>query len=70
MDEVIGVEDEAAAETSRWVNSKRGIPVGLSSGAAIWSAMELSKRPENKGKVIVVICPSCAERYLSTWLFA
>ncbi len=52
------------------VNRLDGIPVGISSGAAIWAALELARRPANRGKSIVVILPSCCERYLSTWLFA
>lgn len=70
IDEVITVKDEDAALTSQRVNREDGIPVGLSSGAAIWSALQLATRPENANKRIVVIIPSCSERYLSTWLFA
>lgn len=69
LDEVIAVKDEDAAQTSRQVNLLEGIPVGFSSGAAIWAALELAIRPANKGKRIVVIVPSCSERYLSTSLF-
>ena len=59
-----------SAPISKQVNSLDGIPIGISSGAAVWAAIQLSKRPENKGKQIVAIIPSSAERYLSSWLFA
>lgn len=52
------------------MSTQDGIPLGISSGAAVWAALELAKRAENKGKTIVVIIPSTAERYLSSWLFA
>jgi cysteine synthase len=69
-DEVIRVKETDSGPVSKQLNSLDGIPVGISSGAAVWAAIELSKRPENKGKQIVVIIPSSSERYLSTWLFA
>jgi cysteine synthase A len=69
-DEVIRVKETDSGPISKQLNSLDGIPVGISSGAAVWAAIELSKRPENKGKQIVVIIPSSSERYLSTWLFA
>jgi cysteine synthase A len=69
-DEVIKVREEDAGPISKEVNRSDGIPVGISSGAAVWAAIEVSKRPENKGKLIVAIIPSCSERYLSSWLFA
>jgi cysteine synthase A len=68
-DEVIRVKEADSAPISKQVIREDGIPVGISSGAAIWAALQLAKRPENQGKQIVVIVPSCAERYLSTWLF-
>lgn len=69
-DEVIRVKDTDSGPVSKDVNRLDGIPVGISSGAAIWAALQLAQRPENKGKQIVVIVPSSSERYLSSWLFA
>ena len=69
-DEVIRVKEADSAPISKQVNSLDGIPIGISSGAAVWADIQLSKRPENKGKQIVAIIPSSAERYLSSWLFA
>jgi len=69
-DEVIRVKEADAGPISKQVNQQDGIPIGISSGAAVWAGIQLAKRPENKGKQIVVIVPSSSERYLSTWLFA
>ena len=69
-DEVIRVKDADAGMVAGQVNTLDGIPAGISSGAAVWAALEIAKRPENEGRLIVVIVPSCSERYLSTWLFA
>jgi len=69
IDEVIRVKNEDAGETSRRLAKLEGILVGISSGAAVWAALEVAKRKENKGKTIVVILPDTGERYLSTWLF-
>ena len=69
-DEVIRVKEADSGPVSKQVNQLDGIPVGISSGAAIWAAIQLAKRPENKGKQIVAIIPSSSERYLSSWLFA
>jgi cysteine synthase len=69
-DEVIRVKETDSAPISKQVNQQDGIPIGISSGAAVWAALQLAQRPENKGKQIVVIVPSSSERYLSTWLFA
>jgi cysteine synthase A len=69
-DEIITVKEDDAAPISKQVIKLDGIPVGISSGAAIWAALQLAKRPENKGKQIVAIIPSGTERYLSSWLFA
>ena len=69
-DEIIRVKEADSGPVSKQVNQLDGIPIGISSGAAVWAAIQLSKRPENKGKQIVVIIPSSSERYLSTWLFA
>ncbi|MDB6129506.1 MAG: cysteine synthase [Verrucomicrobiales bacterium] len=70
IDEIIQVNEEDSGPISREVNRLDGIPVGISSGASIWAALEVAKRPENEGKQIVVIVPSSSERYLSSWLFA
>jgi cysteine synthase A len=70
VDEVISVQEEDSGPLSRQVNRLDGIPVGISSGATIWAALQVARRPENAGKVIVVIVPSSSERYLSSWLFA
>ena len=69
-DEVITVKEEDAGPVAKQVSKLDGIPVGVSSGAITWAALQLAKRPENKGKMIVAIIPSASERYLSTWLFA
>jgi len=70
VDEVIQVNEDDSAPISKQVNAQEGIPIGISSGAAVWAALQVAKRPENKGKTIVAIVPSSSERYLSTWLFA
>ena len=69
-DSIIQAPNEAAFETARAMAEKEGILVGISSGAAVWSALQLAKQPENEGKLIVVLIPSYGERYLSTPLFA
>ena len=69
-DEIITVKEDDSGPISKQVNKLDGIPIGISSGAAVWAALQVAKRPENKGKQIVVIIPSSAERYLSSWLFA
>lgn len=68
-DEVVTVTADAAGETARAAAAKEGLLVGISSGAALWAALELSKRAEFAGKTIVALLPDTGERYLSTWLF-
>ena len=69
-DEIIAVENEDAFKTGRAIAHKEGVLIGISSGAAVYAATVLAKRPENKGKVIVALLPDTGERYLSTPLFA
>lgn len=69
-DEIIAVENDDAFKTGRLVGVKEGVLVGISSGAALWAAIEVAKRPENKDKNIVVLLPDTGDRYLSTPLFA
>ena len=69
-DEIIAVENEDAFATGKKIGKSEGVLVGISSGAAVWAAIELAKRPENKGKTIVALLPDTGDRYLSTPLFA
>jgi len=69
IDEIIRVKDEDAGTTARAAAKSDGLLIGISSGAALWAALQLAKRPENSGKLIVVLLPDTGERYLSTWLF-
>ena len=69
-DEIIPVENDDAFSTGRLIGHKEGVLVGISSGAAVWAAIQLAKRPENAGKNIVVLLPDTGDRYLSTPLFA
>ena len=68
-DEIIPVSNEAAFETGKLIGKSEGVLVGISSGAAVWAGIQLAKRPENKGKTIVVLLPDTGDRYLSTPLF-
>ncbi|MCF2662036.1 cysteine synthase A [Pseudoflavonifractor phocaeensis] len=69
-DEVIAVENDDAFATGKLIGKSEGVLVGISSGAAVWAAIQLAKRPENKGKTIVALLPDTGDRYLSTPLFA
>jgi cysteine synthase A len=69
VDEVIRVTDYDAIRTSRMLSQTEGLLVGISSGAVMWAATQLAKRPENKGKTIVALLPDSGERYLSTVLY-
>jgi len=69
VDEIIKVDDDDAGRTARRLAKEEGLLVGISSGAAVWAALEVAKRRENAGKLIVVVLPDTGERYLSTWLF-
>lgn len=68
-DEIIAVENEDAFATGRKIGKAEGVLVGISSGAAVFAAIELAQRPENAGKTIVVLLPDTGDRYLSTPLF-
>lgn len=69
IDEIIQVKHEDAGETAKRLAKQEGIFTGISSGAAIWAALEVARRPESKGKMIVTVLASTGERYLSTWLY-
>ena len=69
-DEVIAVENDDAFATGKLIGKREGVLVGISSGAAVWAAIQLAKRPQNKGKTIVALLPDTGDRYLSTPLFA
>ncbi|MDA8387126.1 MAG: pyridoxal-phosphate dependent enzyme, partial [Nitrospiraceae bacterium] len=69
LDEVVTVSNEDAGAMTRRLAREEGILCGISSGAAAWAAVEVARRPENEGKLIVVILPDTGERYLSTWVF-
>lgn len=69
IDEIVKVSNDNAGITARRLAREEGIFVGISSGAALWAGLEVAKRPENEGKLIVVVLPDTGERYLSTWLF-
>ncbi|MHA1569681.1 MAG: cysteine synthase A [Alphaproteobacteria bacterium] len=69
IDEIVQVKEKDAGEIAHRLAREEGVLVGISSGAAVWAALQVAKKPENEGRTIVVIIPSSGERYLSTWLF-
>jgi len=69
IDEIITVSNDDAGQTAQQLARKEGILAGISSGAAVWAALQVAHRPESRGKLIVTILPDTGERYLSTWLF-
>jgi cysteine synthase A len=69
VDEVVEVSNENAVLLARRLAKEEGILAGISSGAAVWAAIEVAKRQESEGKMIIVILPDTGERYISTWLF-
>ncbi|HBU69233.1 MAG TPA: cysteine synthase A, partial [Elusimicrobia bacterium] len=70
LDEIVPVSSEDAGVTARRLSLEDGIFAGISSGAAVWAAIEIAKRPDMKGKVILALLPDSGERYLTTWLFS
>ena len=69
VDEIVKVRNDDAGNTARRLAKEEGILAGISSGAAVWAALEVARKPENAGKLLVVVLPDSGERYLSTWLF-
>jgi cysteine synthase A len=69
IDEIMTVRHEDAGETAKRLAREEGILAGISSGANLWAALQVARRPEAAGKVIVTLLPDTGERYLSTWLF-
>ena len=70
IDEIIPVSSDDAGKTARRAATQEGLLVGISSGASLWTALQLSRRPEFEGKNLVALLPDSGERYLSTWLFS